>query len=132
MGEPAAKQGDLIMATDTHIVMVPSPGGEVPTPSPYPFNGIINGGLSPNVKIMGQPAAVVGSTATNTPPHIPREGRFQRVPSNRGEITTGSRIVFINGKPAARVGDTAITCNDPTDLPGGKVVASGTTTVFIG
>jgi uncharacterized Zn-binding protein involved in type VI secretion len=132
MGQPAAKRGDQIVATDTHIVMVPSPTGEVPTPSPHPFNGIINGQLSPNVKIMGQPAAVVGSTATNTPPHIPQGGRFQRNPSNRGEITTGSKTVFINGKPAARVGDTATTCNDPTDLPVGKVVASGTTTVFIG
>jgi uncharacterized Zn-binding protein involved in type VI secretion len=95
--------------------MVPSPAGEVPTPSPHPFNGILNGQLSPN-----------------TPPHIPQGGRFQRNPGNRGEITTGSQTVFINGKPAARVGDTAKTCNDPADLPVGKVVASGTVTVFIG
>ena len=45
-------------------------------------------------------------------------------------IITGSATVFINGKPAARNGDTAITCNDPVDLPVGKVVAKGT--VFIG
>ena len=32
MGQPAAKQGDKVMATDTHIVMIPSPGGPVPTP----------------------------------------------------------------------------------------------------
>jgi hypothetical protein len=31
---------------------------------------------------------------------------------------------------AARNGDTAMTCNDPVDLPVGKVVAVGT--VFIG
>ena len=132
MGQPAAKQGDRIVATDTHIVMIPTVGGEVPTPMPHPFNGIINGQLSPNVKIMGHPAAVVGSTAANTPPHIPQGGRFQRNPSNQGRITTGSRTVFINGKPAARVGDTAITCNDPADLPVGTVVASGPVTVFIG
>ncbi len=130
MGQPAAKRSDRIVATDTHIVLVASPGGEVPTPMPHPFNGLINGQLSRDVKIMGQPAAVVGSTAANTPPHVPQGGRFQRNPSNRGEIITGSRTVFINGKPAARNNDTARTCNDPADMPVGKVVAAGT--VLIG
>ena len=38
---PAAKQGDRVQAMDTHIVMVPSPGGPVPTPTPgHPFSGI--------------------------------------------------------------------------------------------
>jgi len=130
MAQPAAKQGDQILATDTHIVMIPTPGGEVPTPLPHPFTGIINGQLSQNVKIMGQPAAMVGSTATNTPPHIPQGGRFQTPPSNLGQIIMGSNSVFINGKPAARNGDTAKTCNDPADLPVGRVVAAGT--VLIG
>ncbi len=42
----------------------------------------------------------------------------------------GSATVKINGKMAARNGDTAITCNDPADIPVGKVVAAGT--VIIG
>jgi uncharacterized Zn-binding protein involved in type VI secretion len=130
MGQPAAKQGDQITAIDTHIVLIPSPGGPVPTPLPHPFNGIINGNLSPNVNIMGLPAATQGSTADNVPPHIPQGGTFQRPPSNRGQIITGSATVMINGKPAARNGDTAITCNDPADLPAGTVVA--TSTVLIG
>ena len=71
MGQPAAKQGDQIIATDTHIVMVPAPPGPpVPTPLPHPFIGIINGNLSADVKIMGMAAATVDSTADNTPPHI--------------------------------------------------------------
>ncbi len=130
MGQPAAKQGDQITAVDTHIILVPSPGGPVPTPLPHPFNGIINGNLSSNVKIMGMPAAVQGSTADNTPPHIPQGGSFQQPPTNRGQIISGSATVMINGKPAARSGDTAMTCNDPADLPVGTVVATGT--VFIG
>ncbi len=130
MGQPAAKQGDRIMATDTHIIMVPSPGGPVPTPLPHPFNGILNGSLSTNVKVMGLPAATVGSTATNTPPHIPQGGPFQKPPTNQGKIIMGSTTVKINGKMAARNGDTAQTCNDPVDLPIGKVIAMGT--VFIG
>nr|QNO53401.1 hypothetical protein JNHLJEBA_00011 [Methanosarcinales archaeon ANME-1 ERB6] len=126
MGQPGAKQGDKVVATDTHIILVPSPSGPVPTPLPHPFSGIINGNLSPNVKIMGLPAATVGSTAQNLPPHIPQGGPFQKPPSNRATIQIGSPTVKINSKPAARNGDTAITCNDPVDLPGGKVVAVGT------
>jgi uncharacterized Zn-binding protein involved in type VI secretion len=130
MGQPAAKQGDKIVATDTHIILIPSPSGSVPTPLPHPFSGIINGNLSANVKIMGLPAATVGSTAQNTPPHIPQGGSFQKPPSNMANIQIGSATVMINGKPAARNGDTAMTCNDPADLPVGKVVAVGT--VMIG
>ena len=32
----------------------------------------------------------------------------------------------INGKVAARNGDTAKTCNDPADQPVGQVIAEGT------
>ncbi len=132
MGQPAAKQGDQIVATDTHIVMVPSPGGPVPTPLPHPFVGIIDGGLSADVKIMSMPAATVDSTASNTPPHIPTPPgtAFQKPPGNRGTIKLGSMTVKINGKMAARNGDMAMTCNDPSDLPVGTVVAVGT--VMIG
>lgn len=130
MGQPAAKQGDKVVAVDTHIVMIPTPGGEVPTPLPHPFNGIITGGLSSNVKIQGMPAATLNSTADNMPPHIPQGGRFQTPPKNKGQIITGSATVFINGKPAARNGDTAMTCNDPVDAPVGKVIA--VSTVMIG
>ncbi len=133
MGQPAAKQGDQIVATDTHIVMVPAPPGPpVPTPLPHPFTGIINGALSTDVKILGMPAATVDSTADNLPPHIPTPPgtTFQNPPANKGTIKMGSSTVKINGKMAARNGDTATTCNDPTDLPGGTVVAVGT--VLIG
>jgi uncharacterized Zn-binding protein involved in type VI secretion len=123
MGQPAAKQGDTIVATDTHIVMIPSPGGPVPTPIPMPFNGMITSGLSSDVFIEGKPAATVGSEADNISPHIPAGGPFQKPPSNKGKILTGSMGVFINGKPAARQGDQAITCNDPADAPIGTVVA---------
>jgi len=130
MGFPAAKQGDKVTAIDTHIIMIPSPTGSVPTPLPHPFMGIIDGNLSKDVNIMGLPAATLGSTATNTPFHIPQGGPFQKPPSNKAKIITGSGTVLINGKPAARSGDTALTCNDPVDLPVGKVVAIGS--VLIG
>ena len=129
MGQPAAKQGDMVTALDIHILMIPSPGGPVPTPIPHPFNGIINGSLSTDVKIMGMPAAVVGSTADNMPPHIPQGGPFQKPPTNKAQLIIGSPTVLINGKQAVRNGDTALTCNDPADLPNGTVVAVGTVMV---
>ncbi|MFZ3384896.1 MAG: PAAR domain-containing protein [Candidatus Methanoperedens sp.] len=121
------------MATDIHIVMVPTPpGSPVPTPLPHIFTGIIDNNLSQDVKIMGMPAATVDSTATNTPSHIPTPPgtAFQKPPSNKGTIKMGSLTVKINGKMAARNGDTAMTCNDPSDLPSGTVMAAGT--VLIG
>ena len=130
MGQPAAKQMDRVVATDTHIVMIPSPGGPVPTPLPHPFAGQLDGSLSGDVNVEGKPAAVQGSTATNTPSHIPQGGPFQKPPSNKGTVQLGSTTVLINGKPAARNGDKVTTCNDPADLPVGTVLAVGT--VLIG
>ena len=129
MSQPAAKKGDLIVATDIHIVMIPSPGGPVPTPLPHPFTGQIDDGLSDDVNIDGQPAAVVGSKASNMPAHIPQGGNFQKPPADKATIQTGSAGVFINGKQAARNGDTALTCNDPADLPVGTVIAVGTVNI---
>ena len=66
-GKPAAKQGDKIVGIDTHVLMVPSPGGPVPTPTPMPFSGELSGGPSANVLVEGKPAAMQGSSAANTP-----------------------------------------------------------------
>lgn len=129
MGMPAAKQGDRVIATDIHIEQVPSPGGPVPTPLPNPFSGLLDGGLSADVNVEGKPAAVMGSTATNTPAHVFKAGPFQKPPGNRATVISGSATVLINGKPAARNGDTALTCNDPADLPAGTLVATGTVMV---
>jgi uncharacterized Zn-binding protein involved in type VI secretion len=132
MGQPAAKQGDKIVALDMHIVMVQAGPSQAPAPLPHPFMGLIDGRLSNDVKIMGLPAAVIGSTASNTPQHVPIAPglSFQKPPSNKATIQIGSPTVMINGKQAARNGDKAMTCNDPADLPAGTVIAAGT--VFIG
>lgn len=130
MGKPAAKFGDQIVGIDTHLVMaVPLPS---PVPTPLPFKGKIIGNVSPNVRITGMAAATVGSTAINIPPHIvPPPAFFVKLPTNRGRIVFGSLTVRINGKMAARLGDRALTCNDPVDLPVGTVIATGAT-VLIG
>ncbi len=128
MGQPAAKQGDRVVAIDIHQIQPPATSP--PVPVPHPFSGLIDGALSATVKIMGLAAATVDSTATNTPPHIPIGGTFVIPPDNKATIVSGSSSVFINGKAAARLGDSANTCNDIAMQRGGQVIAAGT--VLIG
>ncbi len=111
MGAPAAAANAMVTAVDTHIVMVPT-----------------HGGLIASVKIGGQAAAVVGSTASNNPPHLPTPPgtSFQAPPANKGTVFIGSATVKIGGQAAARSGDTVTTCNDPADAPVGQIVAAGT------
>jgi uncharacterized Zn-binding protein involved in type VI secretion len=132
MGKPAAKQGDMVTGIDMHIVLVPSPGGPVPTPLPHPFTGMLDGNLSSNVKVMGMPAATMGSTAQNQPPHIPTPPgtSFQLPPSNTATIRMGSMTVKINGKQAARTGDLTETCADPVPNMTASLISVGT--VLIG
>jgi uncharacterized Zn-binding protein involved in type VI secretion len=131
VGQPAAKQGDQVVGVDIHLVVLPPPASAT-VPLPHPFTGQLTGGLSTDVKIMGKPAAVVGSTGTNSPAHVPTPPgvSFAKPPTNQASVMMGSVTVKINGKPAARAGDRARTCNDPADLPTGTVVAAGT--VLIG
>jgi uncharacterized Zn-binding protein involved in type VI secretion len=133
VGLGAARRDDQVTGVDTHIVMVPSPSGTVPTPLPHPFSGRLTSTLSSNVKIDGQDAATEGSVAPNEPEHLPTPPgtTFQRPPANRGTVSGGSSSVLINGKKAARLGDPVRTCNDPVDLDVGLIV-TGSTTVLIG
>jgi uncharacterized Zn-binding protein involved in type VI secretion len=123
MGAPAAKQGDRVTAIDLHLVQ--PPGTAPPVTVPHPFSGPLTQQLSTDVRIMGMAAATVGSVAMSTPRHIPQGGTFVNPPNNRGTVRAGSSSVRINGKAAARAGDRAETCAEPTN-PGGKVVATGT------
>jgi len=137
MGKPAARFGDSIVnAADIHIVLIPSPGGPVPTPGPFPFNGGITVNTSLNVRINGRPAAVVGSMAQNIPPHIPSSGAFQIPPTNLGRVLAGSASVRINGRGAVRAGDPCETCHDLPPVgpqaPIPAVVVVGMSNVLIG
>jgi len=130
MSVPAAKQDDEVVGLDTHVVMIPSPGGPVPTPVPMPFVGQLSDALSGSVFIDNKAAAVKGSTAQNQPQHIPAGGPFQNPPSNQATVDAGSATVFVENNAAARMGDPAKTCNDPVDAPNGVVIASAS--VYIG
>lgn len=129
MGQPAAKLGDMIVAVDTHLEQPPGPVPPIPMVSP--FVAPITTGVSTDVLIEKRPAATLGSGGTSVPPHIPKVGTFIIPPTNQGTIILGSFTVLINKKPAARMGDTALTCNDPAPLPVGNVVVPFST-VMIG
>jgi uncharacterized Zn-binding protein involved in type VI secretion len=83
--------------------------------------------------IDGRPAATAGSVARNLTPHLPTPPGtgFQLPPSNEGTVQAGSTTVVINGRPAARLGDTVLTCSDPAPLPSGTI-ATGSQTVMVG
>ena len=124
MPQPAARQNDPVVGTDIHILLVPSPGGPVPTPTPLPFSGQLVSALSTDVFVNGLPAATQNSVAQNMPPHIaPPPSTFQKPPTNQGKVVTGSPTVLVNGKQMARLGDPVMTCNDPVDAPTSSITA---------
>lgn len=132
MGLPAANAASSVQGVDTHIVLVPSPGGPVPTPLPHVFAGRFTGGLVSSVLIAGQAAVVDASTATNTPAHLPTPPglSFQSPPSNQGTPHVASTTVRIGGQAAVRHGDLVRTCNDPADAPTATVVSTVATVVI--
>lgn len=133
MGKPAAKAQDKVTGVDTHIVLVPQPSGPPsPTPLPHPFSGSLDQKLSTDVQVEGKAAAIVGSVATNQPAHTPTPPgtSFQAPPANRGTVTVGSSTVLINGKGAARAGDTVDTCDDVGVTGESTIIASST--VWVG
>ena len=133
MGQPVATQGSNVFGIDTHIVMVPSPGGPIPTPLPHIFSGTIQSGTASTVLIGGQPVATQDSVANNQPQHIamPPGVSFQKPPSNQGTVVVQSVTVMVGGKGVARVGDSVSTCNDPLDAPVSTIIGPAGT-VMIG
>jgi uncharacterized Zn-binding protein involved in type VI secretion len=130
MSEPVAKEGDRVVGADTHVVLIPSPGGPVPTPMPMVFSGMLQDALGQSVAVDNQSIALVDSVANNLPPHLPLGGPFQKPPANKATISRGSETVFADNLAVARANDPARCCNDPSDQDTGHVIAVGT--VFAG
>lgn len=123
MGPPAAALNDRITGMCTHLV--PTPGGP-PAPSPMPFSGPLLEGLATTVLISGMPAAVVGSVAYATPPHVGIVDAFAAPPMQRATVLDGSTTVFFDGRLAARTGSSCATCT------GSGTLAGSAATVLIG
>jgi uncharacterized Zn-binding protein involved in type VI secretion len=119
---PAAKEGDRVIGVDVHLV-----DG---APAPFPFEGRLDGELSPDVFFDDKAAATIDSTVKNDRTHVPPPTKkFDRPPANRGVVVQGAERVLVNDRPLARHGHRVKTCNDPVDLPTCEIVAEGTVLV---
>lgn len=128
--EPVAKRGDRVVGVDTHVVLIPSPSGPVPTPMPMAFDGEIAADPNASVFVDDEALAVEDSTAQNRPCHVPAGGAFQEPPANVATISRGSDTVFADNRAVARANDPARCCNDVPDDETGHVIADST--VFAG
>lgn len=129
MGQPAAVMGDQITAT-CPLHLIPNPATGIPQPgAPMPFTAPITVAVATRTLIAGRPAAVVGSSGLNTPPHVgvhPADP-FMLPTAQVGTVSKGSLTVLIEGRPAARTGDIAVVC---MGLPG--TIVGTAATVLIG
>jgi uncharacterized Zn-binding protein involved in type VI secretion len=118
MGTPAIVLGDKITGV-CPIHLIPNPATGIPQPGPpLPFSAPVTLGVVPTVLIGGKPAAVMGCSGLNTPPHIglhPTDPYFAP-PMQIGHITSGSLSVLIGGTPAANVSSVATCCIAPGTL----------------
>lgn len=128
--EPVAKRGDRVVGVDTHVVLLPSPSGPVPTLTPMAFDGELVADPSASVFVDDEALALEESTAENRPGHVPAGGTFQEPPSNVATISRGSSTVFADDRAVARSKDPARCCNDVPDDETGHVIADST--VFAG
>jgi uncharacterized Zn-binding protein involved in type VI secretion len=128
MGRPAARAGDRVQATDTHLVDT----GSGKAPVPMEFDGPLRKELSGDVRVNGEWAATVGSIAKNDPEHRKKYSNLAESPTNEGEVITGSRTVLVNGKGMARLGDIAETCNYGGPRPVGRIAGPCSKNVFVG
>jgi RHS repeat-associated protein len=96
-GMPAAKTGDEARNHRTlpHMVIPP---GTMWTPLPKPLKLMMRPGPPP-------------------PPDSPA------APAGDAILITGSDSVYINGNPACRLGDTAMSCGEPVRLPSSTLLA---------
>jgi len=96
----------------THeIVAEDAPAG------PLPFSAPLTLGLVPTVLIGGRPAAVVGASGYNTPPHTaPLSDPFVAPMLQVGRVLSGSATVLIGGKPAATAQSSCTCCATPGQL----------------
>ncbi|RMG22363.1 MAG: hypothetical protein D6730_16610, partial [Bacteroidetes bacterium] len=109
---------DPVMGVDIHIILIPTPGGPVPTPIPHPFVGMVIDPMDlvpikgATVMVNGMPRAQAGTGCKAVPPHIPIGGPFQKPPANEGEMFMGSATVEVDGDAFTYMGLPVLTCND--------------------
>lgn len=128
----AAKFFDMVVGVDIHVVLVPTPGGPVPTPLPHPFAGLIfdpagfaiGSALSGGAAfINGMPCANTGTEGTNKMimPHIPTP------PGTAWAPVPAAPKPPVPGKPPDPPAPTPTPSNDTVLITGSKTVHIGGT-----
>lgn len=131
MGTPAIVMGDQIMGPcppGIHQIPGPPAGNPIPSPAPLPFAAPVTEGCVSTVLIGGKPAAVIGASGYNTPPHVglhPSDP-FMSPTMQRGQIVSGSATVMVGGQPVATASSNCLACVLPATL------VPTTTTVLVG
>ncbi len=110
MSAPAIVQGDRIMGVCPNH---PVPSGP---PVPMPFSAPLTLGLVLTVQIGGKPAAVIGSSGYNVPPHVGITDAFSAPMLQEGRVLSGSPTVQFGGKPAATAQSSCLCCVVPGQL----------------
>ncbi len=114
----ACKHMDPLVGIDTHIILIPSPAGPIPTPLPHPYVGMVFDPidyvpvLGATVYINGLPRGIAGTNGQALPPHIPMGGPFMKPPSNESEIFMGSATVVVDGDPQSFLAMPVLSCQD--------------------
>jgi RHS repeat-associated protein len=114
----ACKHMDPLVGIDTHITLIPSPAGPIPTPLPNPYVGMVFDPmdyvpfLGATVKINGLPRGIAGGSGQALPPHLPLAGPFAKPPSNESEIFMGSATVVADGSPQSFLALPVLSCQD--------------------
>lgn len=112
----AAKQLDIVMGVDIHLVNIPPATG---VPIPHPFIGMVMDPMEylpivgATVLVNGMPGAPAGVAGKNVPPHIPLGAGFTKgVVGNESENFMGSSTVLSDGEPLTYMGLPALSCQD--------------------
>jgi len=115
MGAPALVMNDRVTG-QCPIHLIPNPATGAPQPSaPLPFAAPLLTGLCETVLIDGKPAAVVGSSGYNTPPHIGLHPSDPYLPPAMqvGRLLSGSATVLFGGQPAGTAQSSCTCCVTP-------------------
>ncbi|MBA2254020.1 MAG: PAAR domain-containing protein [Chloroflexi bacterium] len=117
MGSPAIVMNDRITGM-CPIHQIPAAAGAPAPAPPMPFSAPVLQSVVPTVMIGGKPAAVMGSSGFNVPPHVGLHASdpFMAPPMQVGRITSGSPTVLIGGKPAANQSSVCTLCVTPGTL----------------
>lgn len=113
MSAPAIVLGDRIVGVCPNHLIPASPTAPA---GPQPFSAPLSLGLDSTVMIGGKPAAVLGSSGYNTPPHIPLADAWAVPTMQEGKVLSGSPTVLIGGKPAATAQSSCLCCATPGQL----------------